>query len=599
MIAYIRHDQEELYTRFGNNTDEYINYIQHYQEYIHSIMIDDDKMTYRDAIASVNRKEWEAAIQDELLSHKKNNTWTIVKRTNGMNVIGCKWVFKRKKNVNGEVVRYKARLVAKGYKQEYGVDYTETFAPVLKYKSLRLLLALSASSIDIIIEQMDVKTAFINADVDGDIYVELPEGVEGAEGTVLRLLKALYGIKQAPHLWNLKIDAHLKSLGFKQCLKDTCIYIYTIKREHTNTTSILSHCIIIGLFVDDILVFYHVSNRATWMKLKASLLSTYEMSDLGAASHVLGMRVRRTNEGDILLDQNVYLNEKIIEFGMQAANPAPTPEDDRNTTTRHTTTTTTQHKQNKNKTPTPPITDALLSEGDAQYFRGAVGSLIYASISTRPDLTHAAHSSSRHLQSPSHSHLIAAKRMLRYVRGTTTYGLKFKRWSVNDKVVVTIGYSDADWGGDRSDRKSTTGFCVLLNNNLISWNTKKQPTVALSSSESELMAMVEVMKEVLWVKQLLGELDIPNDTPTVRVDNQSTIKMTNNDTEHDRSKHIDIKHYFVRELVKGKTMKLEWVSTVDQLADIFTKCLGKDIFVRLRDRLMCSVCEDNHEKGQQ
>lgn len=532
--------------------------------------LDDTPLTYEQATAGPEKERWRLAIDDELKSHQKNKTWVIVKKKPDMNIIGCKWVFKKKKDVHGEVARYKARLVAKGFKQEYGVDYLETFAPVLKYKSLRILLALAASSNNIVIDQMDIKTAFINAEVDGDIYVELPEGVAGGDGMVLKLLKALYGIKQAPHLWNNKIDGHLKKLGFKQCLKDSCIYILTI--SNSNNNFIMGNSIIIGLFVDDLLIFYHLSNSGVWKKIKQQLQSAYEMSDMGAASHVLGMHVQRLSNGDIILQQNVYLREKLIEYGMHKSSAATTPAAAENNNT--------------------PATDTAASPGNAELFRSIVGSLIYAAVSTRPDLTHAVNTCSRHLQQPQHSHVTSAKRMLRYVRGTTEHGLRFKKWQGEKDVATIIGYSDADWGGDKNGRRSTTGYCVLINNNLISWNTKKQPTVALSTAEAELMAMVEVVKEVMWVQQLMDELNITIATPTIRVDNQSAIKMSENDTHHDRSKHIDIRYYFVREAVKTKAVSIEWVPSEEQLADIFTKCLGRQVFERLRDRLVERVLDE-------
>ena len=206
-------------------------------------------------------KQWKTAIQEELNAHNKNNTWIYVDRNNNMNIIGCKWVFKIKRDMNGNIQKYKARLVAKGYNQEYGIDYDETFAPVLKYKSLRLLLALS-TIYNTELEQLDIKTAFLNATINEDIYIESPEGMD-TNGQVLKLNKALYGIKQAPKAWNDNINDYLYSLGFKACNKDTCIYVKMSK--HNNN-------IILAVFVDDILVSYTTENEDEWSEFTSDFL---------------------------------------------------------------------------------------------------------------------------------------------------------------------------------------------------------------------------------------------------------------------------------------------------------------------------------------
>ena len=268
----------------------------------------EEPLTYIDAIKDSNSEKWLQAMMEEVNSLIKNKTWTVVDRTNDMNVVGSKWVFKIKRGVEGKIARYKARLVAKGYTQVYGIDYRETFAPVLKYKSLRIILALSTST-HINIEQMDVKTAFLNATVSEDIYVEVPEGMRLmiGEGKVLKLQRALYGIKQAPREWNENIDAYLRSLGYQPCKKDPCLYI---KMSKTN-----KH-IIIGLFVDDIVSAYDRENEDEWNEIKDRLKERYELTDMGAIQHVLGMRVKKRDDGTITIDQQLYIEKKLSEFGM-------------------------------------------------------------------------------------------------------------------------------------------------------------------------------------------------------------------------------------------------------------------------------------------
>jgi hypothetical protein len=230
-----------------------------------------------------------------------------------------------------------------------------------------------------------------------------------------------------------------------------------------------------------------------------------------------------------------------------------------------------------------------MTADDINTYRMMVGSLIYASISTRPDITHAVNMISRYMSNPTHMSMIMAKRIFRYLNGNRNHGLVYdnKVRYINDSEVVITAYCDADWGGDLIDRRSTTGYCIFINGNLISWNTKKQTTVALSSCEAEYMAINEVAKEVCWLRMLLTEMNVTVSTPTtIYVDNQSAIKISNNDADHDRTKHIDIRHYYIRDLIHNNIVKLQWLPTEDQLADIFTKPLGPLIFNRLRNILM-------------
>jgi hypothetical protein len=237
--------------------------------------------------------------------------------------------------------------------------------------------------------------------------------------------------------------------------------------------------------------------------------------------------------------------------------------------------------------------DAITDKKDMSVYRGIIGSLIYASISTRPDITHAVNMLSRYMHKPSQTHMTAARRVLRYLKSCTEYGLVYdnggKHHSMQDQLTITA-YSDSDWGGDSVNNRSTTGFVVMLNGNLISWNTKKQPTVALSSAEAELMALVEATKEVAWLSMLLGELHYKIKRPSlIYVDNKSTINMAQNIGEHDRSKHIRIRYNYIKEEVDSGEIKLEWTATDKQLADIFTKALQGKMFINMRNKLLSKL----------
>jgi hypothetical protein len=439
----------------------------------------------------------------------------------------------------------------------------ETFAPVLKYKSLRMILALSLHTKNTIIEQLDVKTAFLNAKIHEDVYVNPPDGMNFPRECVLKLNRALYGIKQAPREWHAEIHAFLLSLGYASCRKDSCLYA-----KQTST-----HMVIIGLFVDDIIVSYIRDDVNVWLHDKQLLMSKYEMSELGDIQHILGMKINR-EDGCIRVDQDVYIRDKLREFDFDNARSVSTPEALPST-----------HAH------TARESSPSLSAHDVSVYRQMVGSLMYACCSTRPDITHATNMVARRMSNPTEEDMVRVKRIFRYLTASRHFALLYQPPNQHQGGVVKLhGYCDADWGGDLTDRKSTTGYCTFVNNNLISWQSKKQTTVALSSCEAEYMAINDIAKEVMWMRMLMKELKIEVETPTIiYVDNQSAIKISENDSAHDRTKHIDIRHYYIRDLVDSGEVKLVWVPTADQLADIFTKSLSTSIYTSIRDKLVYST----------
>jgi hypothetical protein len=287
----------------------------------------------------------------------------------------------------------------------------------------------------------------------------------------------------------------------------------------------------------------------------------------------------------IIISQDTYIQDKLTQFGFDKCNVEITPEAEK---ARHKQKNTTldSHSSSSAASSTPSSTSSpLLASQEQHTYQMMVGSLIYASISTRPDITHAVGIVARHMHNPSKENMTQVKRIFRYLSGTRSFGLTYMNHYHSDAIVIN-GYCDADWGGDLSDLKSTTGYCTFINDNLVSWQTKKQSTVALSA-EAEYMAINDCAKEIMWMRMLLTELNITITTPTtIYVDNQPAIRISENDSDHDRTKHIDIKHYYIRDLINEGSIKLEWISTHNQLADIFTKALGKHIFTSLRDQLI-------------
>ena len=512
---------------------------------------DDEPATYEKALKTKEKSEWLKAINEELNAHKNNNTWSVVDRNASMNVIDAKWVFTKKRDENGVVKRLKARLVARGFHQQYGVDYNETFAPVIKMRSLRLIIALSTTiHTKRKLAQIDVKTAFLNASVKEDIYVSVPQGVNVSENKVLKLNKALYGIKQAPHEWNEEIDSFILSLDFYKCMKDTCVYV---KMSKTNNQ------IILGLFVDDMIISYAEKDEKEWFELKNKLMNKYELSDEGEARKIVGMRLTKRNDY-LYIDQTAYVNEKLAEFRMSECRTVSTPGTKRGKIDVQSTATVNKH-----------------------LYMQIAGSLIYA-LHTRPDIAHATNIVCRHNSDPQPEHMHAAMHVLRYLKGTTNYGLRYRYYSGDD--VVLVGYSDASWA-DNEDRKSTAGYCVRVNSNLVSWSTRKQNVVATSTTESELIAVFEVVKEIKWLSMLLTEMGFRVRKPvTVFCDNRSTVQITQNSSDQERTKHIDIRMHFVRDEVKNGEVIVRWIETGQQTADIFTKPLEPQPFLTHRNNLV-------------
>ena len=555
--------------------------------------------TYADVLRSPQRVEWEAAMQEELQSLREHDTWDVVPLSAaaaaGRKPIGCKWVFKLKLHSDGSVERFKARLVAKGFTQLEGLDFFETFAPTLGYAAFRVLICDAAVN-DLEVDQLDVKTAFLNGVMDATVFMKLPPGIDaaavgGGGGEVgrgpacCRLKKALYGTKQASHLWHASIDSTLVRLGFRPCISEPCVYV-----KETRT----GRRIKVGLFVDDLIPTYHTDDREEWNESKAALCATYEMKDLGEAVWVLAMKLTRDRAArSITLTQESYVEKMQHQFGLDDAKTYDTPEE--------------QTKLSR----ADEATTEQQAEMQQRPYMELVGSLLYASISTRPDIAHAVAMLCRAMQNPGPAHWIAAKRVLRYLVGTKTKGLRFSpkgpeehsnsekstqhapmhapsKPQANLPLAVVEAFCDADWAGDVDDRRSTSGCIVLLHGCAVLWLSKKQATVALSTAEAEYMAMSHLLKEVKWLIQLLQEMGVSVARPVpIFSDNQAAISISSaSAVPASRTKHIDLRHHHVRECVRDGSIAIQWVAGSEQLADVFTKGISKQQYKKLTDRIM-------------
>lgn len=509
-----------------------------FDQYVTYMCTENENLTYdpvsiEEALSRSDGEKWKEAVEDELKSFKENEAWEVQEVPNNGTIVKCKWVFKRKVNSAGEV-KHRARLVAKGFDQKAGIDYNETFSPVVKHSTLRLLFALAAK-LDLDFFHLDVKTAFLNGDLKETVFMALPDGlaIENSKNKVLRLKKAIYGLKQSSRSWYEKVDEFLSSLGYKKCRLEPCLYT-----KMTDTSKS-----IIALYVDDFFIFSN--NDFETNSLKFKLGERFKIKDLGEIKQCLGMRVIRDKEkGIITLDQENYVDELLLKFGMSEGNPISSPMEKGLNLERENTC------------------------SDNIPYQQLIGSLMYLGILTRPDISFAISFLSQFNNCYGETHWKHAKHVLRYLKGTKNFGLKFSK---SDSHLE--GFVDADWGSDKLDRKSYSGFCFRFSNSLISWESRKQSTVALSSTEAEYMALSDASKEAIYLKNLLNDLVGINEPVLLLNDNKSAHSLTCNNLFNRRSKHIDIRYHFIRDIFSKKLIKIQYLPTDEMVADILTKSL--------------------------
>lgn len=487
---------------------------------------------------------WSLAIQEEMEALLKNNTWNLVQLPNGKKTVGCKWVFSVKYKVDGSVERYKARLVAKGYTQTYGVDYQETFSPVAKLNTIRVLLSLAAN-LDWPLHQFDVKNAFLHGDLEEEVYMDIPPGytVPSGDRTVCRLQRALYGLKQSPRAWFGRFSMAMKKYGFQQSNSDHTLFL---KHQKGKVTVLI-------IYVDDMIITGDDTEEIT--KIQRQLGTEFEMKNLGGLKYFLGIEVARSNEG-IFISQRKYVLDLLFEVGMLDCKPVDTP--------------TIQNQKLGGDSDSAPT--------NKEQYQKLVGKLIYLSH-TRPDIAYAVSVVSQYMQNPSEVHMDAVIRILRYLKYAPGRGLMFCK---NNHLNVE-GYTDADWAGSLSDRKSTSGYFTFVGGNLVTWRSKKQKVVALSSAEAEFRGMSKGLCELLWLKRLLteiGEMEMK-----LFCDNKAAIEISHNPVQHDRTKHIEVDRHFIKQNLEEKIIKFPFVRSEDQLADMLTKAVSSKVFHNSLDKL--------------
>ncbi|KAM1503465.1 hypothetical protein ACFX15_027859 [Malus domestica] len=490
---------------------------------------------------------WMKAMQAELDMIEKNNTWMLVDRPSSKPVIGVKWVYKTKLNLDGSIQKNKARLVAKGYSQKPGIDFNETFAPVARLDTIRTLIALAAQK-EWQLFQLDVKSAFLNGVLKEEVYVDQPQGfvIQGKEDKVYKLSKALYGLKQAPRAWYDEIDSYFTKAGFKRSPNEATLYTKVEK----------SGILIVSVYVDDIV--YTGSSDTMLDRFKNDMMQHYEMTDLGLLHHFLGMGIVQTKKS-IFIHQKKYAMKLLEKFGLQGCKSVVTP-------------LAANERLCKN--------DGSEAADESEY-RKLVGSLLYLTA-TRPYIMFGTSLLARFMHGPTKKHMGTARRVLRYIQGTMDFGIEY----VKGKSAVLIGYCDSDWAGSIDDMKSTSGYAFNLGSGVFSWASVKQNTVALSTAEAEYVSAAEATSQAKWLRFVLEDFGEEQVEPTVLMcDNTSAIAIAKNPVFHQKTRHISRKFHFIRDAIQENEIELVYCKSEEQMADILTKALPKEKFNYFRGML--------------
>ena len=553
-------------------------------------------LTVSEAMASEHKVQWEKAMQDEIDTLNRFHCFNEVPRADALRhgrLVKSKWVFKIKTESDGSLQRFKARLVAKGFTQQYGVDYDETYSPVFGYSSLRSILAKAANE-DLQLTNWDLASSFIQQELDTDkMYMEPPAGYDkylpDGRPAALHCLKSIYGLKQSSRLLHERLSKYLKYLGFTQLISDKCVFV---KGSGANIC-------IVATWVDDIIMANARSNNLEREQFDKDLRKEFEMSPWtsGEADWLLNMTIKRDwARGTLHLSQPLAIEQMAVKFGL------------------------TGREGKKPHIPMRPDLKLVKAEGDRIVpesvfpYQSMVGGLLYLSLTARPDVAQSVSVLSRFMSCPGKEHCDAAEQIVRYLYGTKEYGITYTRngksaphlekddkmpsiqtYVHSKKNAAAIEdptgdsqlmgtYADADLAGDVGTRKSTSGYCIVMNGGLVQWSSKLQATVALSTAEAETIAATEAVKQLIHMRLFYEELGVKSDGPsTVYEDNVACISLAHGSQQSKRAKHYQLKVHFLNEKFNDGTFAFEKVRTADQLSDALTKSLPRESFCRYRD----------------
>ena len=507
-------------------------------------VLSDEPASMEEALSRPDAEEWRRAMAEEHESLQAHGTFEYGEKPSGVKPLPVRWVYKIKRDAKGNIQRYKARLVVKGFMQRPGIDYTEVYAPTSKHTTLRTFLALVAEQ-DLELHQLDIKTAFLNGELEEEVWVNQPPGFEvGPGGTVCKLKRALYGLRQAPRAWHMRLKKELEEMGFQASEADPGLYV--LHHEH--------YTVYLFVYVDDCLMAS--AGTAVMESVKAQLGEIFDIHDLGDAQYFLGMEITRDRANHTLvLSQKRHVEDLLCKYSMGDAKGKSVPMQSSIQLTR----------------------DGEPLDRERYPYSELVGSLLYLSVCTRPDITNAVGALARYSAAPTKAHWEAATTVLRYLGGTRQYGLKYGCSSTG-----LVGYVDSDFAGDVDSRRSTTGYAFIFNGAAISWSSRLQPTVAASTCEAEYMAAGQAVKEALWLRKLFGDFGVEAKSVSLLGDNQGALSLLKHPIASAKSKHIDVIHHFARERVARGEVKFSYVDSEKNVADIMTKPLlvGKFEFCR-------------------
>ena len=571
--------------------------------------------TIKQAFALPDRAKWREAVEAELDQIKQFNVFSEpMPLPPGKQALPSRWVFKRKRDHLGNIVKYKARLTPQGCYQHFGSDYADTYAPVARMATLRYVLAL-ACLLGLQTSSCDFTNAFLNAELQEDVYVDAPPGSQPLpQGYVYKLQRALYGLKQSPREWNSTLNRFMTiECGFTQLKCEKCMYI-----KKNKDGSYMLVC----MYVDDLVIAY--SHRSMLESFLGKVKTRFKITQSDSLQKTLGFQIERTQDGGVFMHQQLYITEVLKRFGMDSCKPADTPfaHDIRlcksgqykartgvSSSAAQGESTVPASTSKKNKQSSVPGAEPKVP------YRELIGCLLWISMGTRPDISYAVNQCARYSADPKPEHWTACLRVLRYLKGTSDYGLHYHRHPTHylgqsvksrpamsdliqpfsfassyypgDSKVHIFGYSDSDYANDVDSRRSVTGYVFVFAGAPLSWNSMTQHSVALSTMEAEYIAVCKATQEAIYLRMLFEESGMKVDTPLIiKEDNQACISFTKQPGDHSRTKHIDVRSCFVRQWVEHGELILESVDTKEQLADIFTKALDVKQFQFLRDHLV-------------
>ena len=543
---------------------------QHYNSadfdtaFAHAITTEPEPESVSEALKSPERKQWLEGLKAEVRAHIKNGTFRKMRKDHNSKAISSRFVFKRKINEEGQVVKYKVRLVAKGFEQVEGVHYGETYAPTLKHTTFRAILAVAAQQ-DLVLHQMDVDTAFLIPQLPAQESISMlpPPGFAEIAAEVgfpikhdetLLLLKCIYGLKQASRYWNSTLSGIIIEFGFMQSKADPCLFMKFIKFK----------VVYVAIYVDDIII---AGNHALVQEFRTYIKNALPVKDIGFPTFFCGLRIQKMKDG-LLLSQPAFTIAILDKFNMNEANPAKTP-----------------------AATLPLVQGEMPTEEEKSHmqnipYRSAVGSLLWLALTFRPDIAFAVAQVARFAASPRPSHWTAVKRIMRYLKGTTKFGIAFQKQEPSDFMLQ--GYSDSNWAGCVETRKSTGGYAFLIGTSIVAWKSQIIRSICLSSFESEIYQLSLTSQEAVWELKLFEDMKVGEAITlpiTIFGDNQSANTVATTGKVTGRTKHIDTRNLFVQDLVHQGLVIIKYCSTEDNAADIFTKPLGLVKFIKHRSAL--------------